>query len=94
MPGHRNREAILVQLSSTDKALAFNDNYAVLQDDAPLNSFDLHLAELGQQMEERFSFEDQLIKTIATVKSQIVHVVGIDAARVMPFSKCNSCKIN
>lgn len=65
-------ENILNQLdNNTDKALLFNDKYASINDEDGLDglaSFDLRLAELGQHMEERFSYEDQLIKTIADKK--------------------------
>lgn len=49
---------------STDAALSFNDKYANLADDCELRGFVVNLAALGQQMEERFSFEDQLIKAL------------------------------
>lgn len=58
-------EAIFPKFSdSTDTALSFNDKYANLQDEKELQGFDINLAILGQQMEERFSFEDELIKTL------------------------------
>lgn len=63
-------ENILSQIdSNTDKALLFNDKYASFNEDESLNSFDARLAELGQQMEERFSYEDQLIKSITDKKT-------------------------
>ena len=63
-------ENILSQIdNNTDKALLFNDKYASINENGGLNSFDLRLAELGQQMEERFSYEDQLIKSITDKKT-------------------------
>lgn len=53
---------------STDTALSFNDKYANIAEDEELTSFDSNLAMLGQHMEERFSFEDQLIQTLVTSK--------------------------
>lgn len=53
---------------STDTALSFNDRYANIadDDDVEMKSFDLNLAVLGQQMEERFSYEDELIQTLVS----------------------------
>lgn len=62
-------ESILSQLdTNTDKALLFNDKYASLDEADGLDNFDLRLAELGQHMEERFSYEDRLIETITEKK--------------------------
>ena len=52
--------------SSTDTALSFNDRYANIDDDMEMKGFDLNLAVLGQQMEERFSLEDELIHTLVS----------------------------
>lgn len=63
-------ENILSQIdNNTDKALQFNDEYANIDNNSGLDGFDLRLAELGQHMEERFSYEDQLIQTIADNKN-------------------------
>lgn len=53
---------------STDSALSFNDKYANIAENEELTSFDSNLAQLGQHMEERFSFEDQLIQTLVASK--------------------------
>ena len=50
--------------ASTDAALSFNDKYANLSDEHELQGFVVNLAALGQQMEERFSFEDELIQAL------------------------------
>ncbi len=50
--------------TSTDSALSFNDRFASINDVDELEGFDQELASLGQKMEERFSFEDDLISTL------------------------------
>lgn len=49
---------------STDSALSFNDRFASISESDELEGFDQELAALGQKMEERFSFEDDLINTL------------------------------
>lgn len=51
---------------STDLALEFNDRYAEHMDEAEDVTFDTHLSQLGQALEERFSLEDELIQTLFT----------------------------
>lgn len=54
--------------NSTDAALSFNDRYANVSENEEFEAFDSNLAKLGQQMEERFSFEDELIQTLISKK--------------------------
>lgn len=53
-------------MPSTDTALAFNDKYAEIEPDNLLKDFDRDLSGLGQQLEERFELEDQLIHSLYT----------------------------
>ncbi|GGB17414.1 Rsd/AlgQ family anti-sigma factor [Agarivorans gilvus] len=46
---------------TTDIALSFNDSYAEVDENIELNSFDRDLSQLGQEMEERFEVEDELL---------------------------------
>jgi regulator of sigma D len=48
---------------STDIALNFNDKYAEAEASS-IADFDQDLSNLGQQLEERFELEDQLIETL------------------------------
>lgn len=58
-------EELYPQISSTtDAALTFNDSFANLSENDDLSKFDISLAQLGQQMEERFELEDRLIGTL------------------------------
>ncbi|MCY7294738.1 sigma D regulator [Alteromonas sp. a30] len=58
-------EKILPKFSdSTDAALSFNDEFASIDENDELNSFDNALAHLGQQLEDRFGYEDELINTL------------------------------
>lgn len=50
--------------ASTDLALEFNDKYADHLSTRQSGPFDLELSALGQALEERFSFEDELINTL------------------------------
>lgn len=50
--------------SSTDLALQFNDKYADHLSTRQSGAFDLELSELGQALEERFAYEDELINTL------------------------------
>ncbi|WP_438864456.1 sigma D regulator [Neptunicella sp.] len=50
--------------ATTDEALKFNDRYAEINDDTNMSDFDNHLSKLGQQLEERFALEDELIGTL------------------------------
>ncbi|WP_448549601.1 sigma D regulator [Thalassotalea fusca] len=54
---------------STDVALAFNDKYADSKSRNMFESFDHDLTELGQQLEERFTFEDELLGVLHTYHS-------------------------
>ena len=50
--------------SSTDIALNFNDQYAESADDNLLETFDKDLSELGEILEQRFEYEDELIDNL------------------------------
>lgn len=52
--------------ASTDEALVFNDTFAETGANNDVQSFDISLSNLGQQLEERFELEDQLIHTLYT----------------------------
>jgi regulator of sigma D len=52
--------------SSTDIALKFNDNYASTSEVNLLPEFDNDLSSLGQSLEQRFEFEDELIENLHT----------------------------
>jgi regulator of sigma D len=49
---------------STDLALNFNDLYADHLSTKHSAAFDRELSELGQALEERFAYEDELINTL------------------------------
>ena len=49
--------------ASTDTALSFNDSYAELSDNDDMADFVKNLTVLGEQLEERFELEDQLLET-------------------------------
>ncbi|MEO3680007.1 sigma D regulator [Rheinheimera fenheensis] len=49
---------------STDLALNFNDQYAEHLSTRRSGAFDRELSALGQALEERFEYEDQLINTL------------------------------
>ncbi|MCK5820143.1 MAG: sigma D regulator [Psychromonas sp.] len=46
---------------TTETVLNFNDKYAVDATDKILQSFDVDLSDLGEVMESRFRYEDQLL---------------------------------
>lgn len=50
--------------SSTDLALNFNDQYADAKKDQDFSKFDSDLSELGEVLEQRFEFEDELIDNL------------------------------
>ncbi|WP_416306531.1 sigma D regulator [Neptunicella sp. SCSIO 80796] len=50
--------------TTTDEALKFNDCYAETNSDTDMSDFDRALSKLGQQLEERFELEDELINTL------------------------------
>lgn len=54
--------------ASTDIALTFNDKYADSDDDADelFEQFDHDLSALGEKLEQRFEFEDELIENLYT----------------------------
>ncbi len=52
--------------ATTDVALTFNDTFAEIGANNDVESFDSRLSNLGQQLEERFELEDQLISTLHT----------------------------
>lgn len=70
--GQRNlKEGLYPRISATtDHALGFNDCYADLEDDTKMANFDVSLSNLGQQLEERFALEDQLIQSIHGLPQQ------------------------
>ena len=49
---------------TTEHALPFNDDFAEIDNDAQLSRFDQQLSALGQQLEDRFEYEDQLISSL------------------------------
>ena len=55
---------------STDVALTFNDKYAEIDTPDISQDFDNDLTELGQQLEERFTFEDELLGVLHTYHSE------------------------
>lgn len=67
--GHESKQLIqdlLPRISaSTDAALDFNDKYTQLpEQDEGWMQFDTELSTLGQGLEERFEFEDQLLEDL------------------------------
>lgn len=52
--------------ASTDIALGFNDDYANAKEDSLLPKFDEDLSTLGQALEQRFEYEDELIENLFT----------------------------
>ncbi|WP_111980085.1 sigma D regulator [Algibacillus agarilyticus] len=59
--------------ASTDTAVSFNDKYADSQiSDDDYERFDADLSKLGQIMEERFEFEDELIHTLHTKHAETI----------------------
>lgn len=52
--------------ASTDIALSFNDDYANANEESLLPKFDEDLSTLGQSLEQRFEFEDELIENLYT----------------------------
>ncbi|WP_087026703.1 sigma D regulator [Thaumasiovibrio subtropicus] len=51
-------------MATTDPLLNFNDKYAEVSEDDPLEDFDPDISAMGEMMEKRFDFEDQLIQLI------------------------------
>lgn len=49
--------------ATTDTALSFNDNYAELSEKDDMADFVSNLTMLGEELEERFELEDQLLET-------------------------------
>lgn len=52
--------------ASTDIALSFNDDYANAEEESLLPKFDEDLSTLGQTLEQRFEYEDELIENLYT----------------------------
>jgi len=50
--------------ASTDTALSFNDKYAEVSKDSALPDFDAELSKLGESLEQRFEYEDELIDNL------------------------------
>jgi len=50
--------------ASTDIALSFNDKYAETKQDSTLPDFDTELSKLGEILEQRFEYEDELIDNL------------------------------
>ncbi|WJG09782.1 sigma D regulator [Aliiglaciecola sp. LCG003] len=48
----------------TEEALAFNDEFAEANTDRSLETFDINLSKLGQNLMERFELEDELIHSL------------------------------
>lgn len=60
-------QSLYPQISaSTDIALSFNDDYANAKEESLLPNFDEDLSTLGQALEQRFEFEDELIENLYT----------------------------
>lgn len=57
--------------ATTDIALKFDATYAELDENADWSDFDQDLSDLGQALEDRFDFEDQLIHTLFTKHSEV-----------------------
>ncbi|WP_016954408.1 Rsd/AlgQ family anti-sigma factor [Catenovulum sp. SX2] len=57
--------------TTTDIALKFDATYAELDENADWGSFDTDLSDLGQALEDRFDFEDQLINNLFTKHSEV-----------------------
>lgn len=51
---------------STEMAVSFNDKYAEEKEKSLLPEFDKDLSALGQALDQRFEFEDQLIENLYT----------------------------
>lgn len=50
--------------ATTDKLVDFNDKYSGIKDESDLTDFDKDLSAVGQILEERLEFEDELIHTL------------------------------
>ena len=58
-------ETIYPQITATtDRLVDFNDKYTAMNVKADLSDFDTDLSEVGQILEERLEFEDELIHTL------------------------------
>jgi len=58
-------EVIYPQITSTtDRLVDFNDKYTAMNVKADLGDFDSDLSEVGQILEQRLGFEDELIHTL------------------------------
>ncbi|WP_017444326.1 Rsd/AlgQ family anti-sigma factor [Gayadomonas joobiniege] len=56
---------------TTDWALTFDDTYAEITDDGNWDNFDKDLSTLGQTLEDRFAYEDELIHALATKHTEV-----------------------
>lgn len=52
-------------VATTEPLLDYTDKYADVDDDDPLTDFDTDISKLGEILEDRFEFEDELIQMIA-----------------------------
>ncbi|MER2490366.1 sigma D regulator [Catenovulum sediminis] len=56
---------------TTDIALSFDDKYAEIEESANWDKFDSDLSNLGQALEDRFDYEDQLIHILYTKHTEV-----------------------
>lgn len=49
---------------TTQHALSFNDDFAEIENESQMQNFDAKLSSLGQELEQRFELEDQLISSL------------------------------
>lgn len=55
--------------ATTDLLVSFNDKYSNLSEKSDLSGFDADLSKVGQILEQRLGFEDELIHTLHTKHS-------------------------
>ena len=55
--------------ATTDLLVSFNDKYSNLSEKSDLSGFDSDLSKVGQILEQRLEFEDELIHTLHTKHS-------------------------
>lgn len=56
---------------TTDWALSFDDKYAEIAADGNWDGFDKDLSSLGQALEDRFGYEDELIHALFTDQTEV-----------------------
>lgn len=50
--------------ATTDQLVDFNDKYSAIEDDASLEEFDTDLSKIGQILELRLEYEDELLQAL------------------------------